>query len=70
MLLLSVDHSPYLVGVTAGATEAFSSNVGLGRMGSSFQTGSEIDVQANGKCIKLFNCLEIQHNEHPKVSYY
>ncbi|RLW03533.1 hypothetical protein DV515_00006511 [Chloebia gouldiae] len=35
-------------------------------MGNSFQTGSEIDMQAKGKCIKLFNCLEIQHNEHPK----
>ena len=32
-------------------------------------TVAKTDPQAEGKCINQFNCPEIQHHEHPKVSY-
>lgn len=31
---------------------------------------TQTDLQAGRKCVNQLNCLEIQHNEHPKVASY
>ena len=31
---------------------------------------TKIDLQVKGNRVNQFNCLEIQHDGHPKVTYY